>query len=150
MSRWTTEACVELETNLDDVTPETAGALADKLFLAGARDVWMIPAVMKKQRPGYVLHVLCFESDLDRFSELVFRETGTLGLRINRMERRILEREIVNVSLPWGADVRVKRAFLDGKAVSVKPEYEDCLRVSHEKSIPFRDVVRAALDALEK
>ena len=150
MSRWIEEPCVELETNLDDVTPETAGALADKLFLAGARDVWMIPAVMKKQRPGYVLHVLCFESDLDRFSELVFSETGTLGIRINRMDRRILEREVVSVSLPCGASVRVKRGFLAGKAVSAKPEYEDCLKVAREKSIPFQQVVRAALDALEK
>ena len=149
MSRWSAEACVELETNLDDVTPETAGALADKLFQAGARDVWMIPAVMKKQRPGYVLHVLCLESDLDRFSDLVFRETGTLGIRVRRMERRILEREIVHVTLPCGASVRVKRAFLDGETVSAKPEYDDCLKVSREYSVPFRQVVRAALDALK-
>lgn len=112
--------------------------------------MWMIPAVMKKQRPGYVLHVLCFESDLDRFSELVFRETGTLGVRVNRTERRILERDMVVVNLPCGAEVRVKRAFLDGRTISAKPEYEDCRKVSDEYGIPYREVFLAALNALEK
>ena len=147
---WATEPCIELETNLDDVTPEAAGALSAKLFEGGARDVWMIPAVMKKQRPGYVLHVLCFESDLDRFSELVFRETGTLGVRVNRTERRILERDMVVVNLPCGAEVRVKRAFLDGRTISAKPEYEDCRKVSDEYGIPYREVFLVALNALEK
>lgn len=147
---WGTEPCIELETNLDDVTPEAAGALSAKLFESGARDVWMIPAVMKKQRPGYVLHVLCFESDLDCFSELIFRETGTLGVRVNRKERRILERDMVAVKLSCGAEVRIKRAFLDGKVISAKPEYEDCRKVSSEFGIPYREVFLAALNASGK
>ncbi len=147
---WTAESCIELETNLDDVTPEAAGALSAKLFENGARDVWMIPAVMKKQRPGYVLHVLCFESDLDRFSELVFRESGTLGIRVNRTERRILERDMVAVNLSCGAEVHVKRAFLDGMVISAKPEYEDCRKVSAEYGIPYREVFSEALNALKK
>ena len=146
---WNSETCVELETNLDDVTPETAGALASKLLADGARDVWMTPAVMKKQRPAFVLHILCMESDLDRFTETLFRESGTLGIRVRRTERRILERDTVTVKLPCGAEIHVKRAFLDGKVISAKPEYEECLRVSREQGIPYRNVFLAALNALE-
>ena len=146
---WCSETCVELETNLDDVTPETAGALASKLLADGARDVWMTPAVMKKQRPAFVLHILCMESDLDRFTETLFRESGTLGIRVRRTERRILERDTVTVKLPCGTEIHVKRAFLDGKVISAKPEYEECLRVSREQGIPYRNVFLAALNALE-
>ncbi len=147
---WNTEPCIELETNLDDVTPETAGALSAKLFAAGARDVWMSSAVMKKQRPGYLLHVLCLDADLDRFCELVFRETGTLGIRVNRMERLVLNRDIVPVTLPCGTRVRVKRAFLNEELISVKPEYEDCVKVSEKTDTPFRTVVQTALDLMKK
>ena len=129
--------------------PETAGAIAAGLLANGARDVWMTPAVMKKQRPGFVLHVLCMESDLDRFSETLFRESGTLGVRVRRTERRILERDTVAVKLPCGTEIHVKRAFLGGKVISAKPEYEECLRAAREQGIPYREVFLSALNALK-
>ncbi|MEI3006205.1 MAG: nickel insertion protein [Victivallales bacterium] len=60
------------------------------------------------------------------------------------------ERDMVVVNLPCGAEVRVKRAFLDGRTISAKPEYEDCRKVSDEYGIPYREVFLAALNALEK
>ena len=144
------ELCCELETNLDDVTPELTGALSAKLFDLGALDVWLIPCTMKKQRSAVCLHVLCKPETSDALCRLIFRESGTLGIRVNEKKRRILEREIVVAELSPGVQVRVKRAWMDGQVVSEKPEYEDCLKVSRELDVPYAEVAASALAALKK
>ena len=132
------------------MTPELTGALSAKLFDLGALDVWLIPCTMKKQRSAVCLHVLCKPETSDALCRLIFRESGTLGIRVNEKKRRILEREIVVAELSPGVQVRVKRAWMDGQVVSEKPEYEDCLKVSRELDVPYAEVAASALAALKK
>ena len=82
-----TDEVLRLETNLDDLSPEITGATMEKLLRAGALDVWLAPIQMKKSRPGVLLSVLCEEDALERLSDLIFRETTTFGLRIERITR---------------------------------------------------------------
>lgn len=149
-SDWKEEVCCELETNLDDVTPELAGALSSKLFDLGALDVWLIPCTMKKQRSAFCLHIICKQENTDELCSLVFRESGTLGIRVNEKTRRILERDVVTAELSPGVQIRVKRAWMGGQVISAKPEYEDCLKVSRELDVPFAEVAASALAALKK
>lgn len=149
-SEWNEENCTELETNLDDVTPELAGALSAKLFERGALDVWTIPCLMKKQRGAFALRVLCRNGDADAFCRLIFTETGTLGIRIAERKRRVLERQTVDVEIAPDCRVRVKLALMNGKVVGAKPEYEDCLRVSAARGLTWAEVARRTLDAWKK
>ncbi|OQA88691.1 MAG: hypothetical protein BWY31_00289 [Lentisphaerae bacterium ADurb.Bin242] len=144
------EFCCELETNLDDVTPELTGALSAKLFDRGALDVWLIPCTMKKQRSAVCLHVLCKPEETDALCSLIFRESGTLGIRVNEKKRRILDRDVVTAELSPGVQIRVKRAWMNGQVISEKPEYEDCLKVSRELDVPYAEVAASALAALKK
>ncbi len=144
------EFCCELETNLDDVTPELTGALSAKLFDRGALDVWLIPCTMKKQRSAVCLHVLCKQEETDALCSLIFRESGTLGIRVNEKKRRILDRDVVTAELSPGVQIRVKRAWMNGQVISEKPEYEDCLKVSRELDVPYAEVAASALAALKK
>ena len=138
---------VMLETNLDDMTAEVCGYLMESLLAAGARDVYFDQVIMKKNRPGVVVHVLADAETRDRLTNILFRETPTLGVRMTDMARRTLPRESGSVDTPWGA-VRVKRAYLDG-GVRVTPEYDDCAAIARDRGVPILDVydaVRRASD----
>jgi uncharacterized protein (DUF111 family) len=141
-------SCALLETNLDDLSPELAGALLEKLLAEGALDAWATPATMKKSRPGIVLSVLCENAERAKFERLLFLESGTLGIRFRPVERRILERRFDKVQTPFG-EATVKCAFLDGKLVSSKPEFEDCAKLAKSSNVPLKDVVRAANAAFD-
>jgi hypothetical protein len=132
-----------LEANLDDATGETLGAATAALLGAGALDVWLTPATMKKGRPGVVLACLAEDAARPAVEEAVFRETGSFGVRRTRVERAKLAREHVTVETPYGA-VRMKVGRRAGKVVTAKPEYEDCLRLAGEKGVAFRAVYEAA------
>jgi uncharacterized protein (TIGR00299 family) protein len=140
------ERVVLLECNLDNVTGEALGYAMERLFAAGALDVWFTPIQMKKNRPAVVLSVIAAPAEADRLAEVVLRETPTLGLRWMDVERRTAERRTETVRTPWG-EVRVKVKVLDGEVVQRRPEYEDCARIAREHGIPLEDVVRAALSA---
>jgi len=133
-----------LETNLDDCTAELIGFAMERLFAAGALDVFAVPIQMKKNRPGVLLTVIANESDVAALEAILFCETGTFGIRWTRAERTILEREIVAVETPWG-EVKAKRGRRVGYEI-VTPEYEDCARIARERGIPLRVV----MDAIRK
>ncbi len=133
-----------LETNLDDCSPEVIGFAIERLFAAGALDVFGVPIQMKKNRPGVLLTVIAEESKVAELEMILFRETGTFGIRRTRAERTILDREIATVATPWG-EVRIKRGRRAGHDIAT-PEYEDCARVAREHGVPLRvvlDAVRA-------
>jgi uncharacterized protein (TIGR00299 family) protein len=134
---------VVLETNLDDITPEVVGFTIERLFAAGAFDVFAVPIQMKKNRPGVLLSVICDEEKAKELEAILFRETGTFGIRRTRAARSKLQREAVSVQTPWGL-VKAKRGWgADGFEV-LTPEYEDCARVAREHNVPLRDVYAAA------
>ena len=125
------ETVFELETNLDDQSPEEMAYLAALLLEAGALDVGFVPFFMKKGRPGVKLCVLSRPEDLEPLLSLIFRECGTLGVRFREVRRLVRPREIKKVKTPWG-EVRVK---VSGEYF--KPEYEDLKRISRKKKIPL-------------
>ncbi|MBA4062863.1 MAG: TIGR00299 family protein [Isosphaera sp.] len=137
-----TDTVVVLETNLDDATPEVIGYATERLFAAGALDVFATPIQMKKGRPGVLLSVIGEPAVAAGLEAILFRETATFGVRRHAAERTKLRREAVTVETPWGP-VRAKRGWrADGFAV-VTPEYDDCARVAREQNVPLREVYRA-------
>lgn len=135
-----------VETNLDDVQPEFYPYLVERLLQAGALDVWLIPALMKKGRPGIWVQVLCRPEEAERFARWLFRETTTLGVRVQRLQRLCLPRRVVSVETPYGP-VRVKVAWGSEGLWKASPEYEDCRRLAESRGIPLHEVYRAALVA---
>jgi pyridinium-3,5-bisthiocarboxylic acid mononucleotide nickel chelatase len=127
-----------LETNLDDLSPELVGYCFEQLFAAGALDVYAIPILMKKNRPGVLLSVIATASTATALEAVLFRETGTFGIRRHNARRSKLSRESITVSTPWGP-VKAKKGGRDGLTL-VTPEYEDCARVARENGVPLRDV----------
>jgi pyridinium-3,5-bisthiocarboxylic acid mononucleotide nickel chelatase len=132
-----------LETNLDDLNPELYGYVLERLFEAGAQDAWLTPIVMKKGRPAITISVLCSPTRQEAIRQVLFRETGTLGIRGTIVQKQALEREWVEVRTAHG-NVRVKIGRLEDAAVSVSPEYEDCAAVARVAGVPVRDVYEEA------
>jgi uncharacterized protein (TIGR00299 family) protein len=128
-----------LETNLDDLNPELYGFVLERLFEAGAQDAWLTPIVMKKGRPAVTVSVLCSPARQEALRHVLFRETGTLGIRGMPVQKQALEREWIEVRTAHG-EVRVKIGRLEGVVVSVAPEYEDCAAIARVAGIPAREV----------
>jgi uncharacterized protein (TIGR00299 family) protein len=141
-SRATTE--VVLETNIDDRSPEVLAYVIEELLAAGAQDAWLVPIVMKKGRPATTVTVLCSGDRADAMRRVLFRETGTLGVRETAVGKTGLERATAEVETRFGP-VAVKYGMLDGRVVSVAPEYEDCARAAREAGVPLREVFDEAL-----
>jgi uncharacterized protein (TIGR00299 family) protein len=135
---------VVLATNVDDLNPELYEYVLDRLLSAGAQDAWLVPIVMKKGRPAVTVQVLCAPEQADGMRAILFRETGTLGVRASSVYKRALAREIVQVETRHGA-VAVKVGTLDGRAVTVAPEFEDCVRVARETGVAAREVYEEAV-----
>jgi pyridinium-3,5-bisthiocarboxylic acid mononucleotide nickel chelatase len=132
-----------LETNVDDLNPELYEYVLERLLAGGAQDAWLTPIVMKKGRPAVTVSVLCSPARAEPLRQILFRETGTLGVRTSQVEKHALEREWVEVETRYGA-VRVKIGMLEGRVVTVAPEYEDCAAVAREAGVPARDVFEDA------
>jgi len=139
----TSETLVMLETNIDDLNPEFYDHAMARLFDAGALDVFLSPAQMKKNRPATLLHVLCRPADVSRLVGLLFAETSTLGIRESAVIRHCLARSTETVETFYG-EVQVKVARWGPEMARIKPEYEDCRRLAVEHGVPLRDVYRAA------
>jgi len=133
-----------LETNVDDNTAEVNGYVMESLLAAGALDVFFTPIQMKKNRPATLLSVLCRPADADALELILFRETSTLGVRRQAVERRCLERTLETVATPYGP-VRVKVAHLPDGSTKRAPEYEDCKQAAQSHQVPLRVVYAAAL-----
>jgi uncharacterized protein (TIGR00299 family) protein len=136
------DTVVEIQTNLDDASPEELGFAMERLLEAGALDVAFSPLQMKKNRPGVLVRVLARPPDAQRMAELVLQHTSALGMRVQTIERVIAQREERLVLTPWGK-VRVKVKRLGERELSV-PEYEDCARIARTADVPLRLVYEAA------
>jgi pyridinium-3,5-bisthiocarboxylic acid mononucleotide nickel chelatase len=135
---------VLLETNLDDLSPEFVPHVIESLLAAGAHDAWVTQVVMKKGRPGFVLSVLCPAIHRYHLLEILYRETTTLGVRWQPVERAILDRKWIEVDVD-GHRVRVKLGVKSGDIVTASPEYEDARRVAEATGLPLKDVYAEAL-----
>lgn len=137
---------VQLETNVDDVTGEVLGNLIDLLMDAGALDVTILPAVMKKGRSGNVIRAIARHEEAEKLSRVIMRETGTLGVRVfPSLHRYVAQREARQVTLEINGSIhhaQVKVSMLEGAVLSIKPEYEDSLRISRVTGQPLRDVIK--------
>jgi uncharacterized protein (TIGR00299 family) protein len=146
---WEIDTVAVLETNLDDISSEILGNVFEKALADGALDVFYTPIQMKKNRPGVLLTILCAESDADKFSELLLRETSAFGVRHRTADRRKLRREFVTVPTPHG-EVTVKLGRLDGRVVQAAPEFESCKKVAEQAGVPLKEVHQSALTAFRK
>lgn len=133
-----------METNIDDMNPEFYPKVEEKLLDAGALDVFKTAISMKKNRPGIKLSVICNEKDQGRLAEIIFRETTTLGIRIHRLNREKLKRELKEVETDFGK-VKVKVGYLDGRPVTISPEFESCRRLAEDNQLSIKKVYRQAL-----
>jgi hypothetical protein len=141
---WEVDHIAVLETNLDDCTGEILGAFFETAMAAGALDVSCTPILMKKNRPGTMLTVLCAEADAERFSELILRETTAFGVRKTIAERRKLHREFIAVKTPAG-DVTVKVGRLGRKVVQSAPEFESAKKLAAKTRVPVKHIFAAAV-----
>ncbi len=139
--------CV-IETNIDDMNPQVYEHVMAGLFARGARDVFLTPVIMKKSRPGIVLTAVCDPERRMEISEVILRETSTIGLRFSEMERMTLHRELRSVRTRYGP-VRVKVASGSGIRRAT-PEYDDCARLAAKAGIPVVEVMREAVRASER
>ncbi|OPY53952.1 MAG: hypothetical protein A4E49_01238 [Methanosaeta sp. PtaU1.Bin112] len=137
---------VQLETNVDDVTGEVLGHLIEQLMQAGALDVSVVPALMKKGRAGSVIRAISRSEDMQHLSRVMIRETGSLGVRIfPSIHRLVAAREQRDVQVDISGRVykaRVKESRLDGELLGIKPEYEDCRKIACETGQPLRMVIK--------
>lgn len=138
-----------LETNVDDCSGEQLGYAMECLLREGALDTSCIPVYMKKNRPAYMLQVICRPKDEEKMETVIFRETTSIGLRKYREERSILPREIITVTLPDGQEVRVKKCSHHGQEFFY-PEYEDMKVACRTADRSFPEVCKEAVDAADK
>lgn len=133
-----------LQTNIDDMEPQIFGYLYERLFSAGALDVWTTPIVMKKTRPAHELSVLCRAQAKEVCADIILRETTSIGLRVFRAEERLeAARRLVKAHTPYG-EVTCKLSSWRGQVISCKPEYEDCCRLAREHHVPLKRVEELA------
>jgi uncharacterized protein (DUF111 family) len=143
------DAVYLVETNLDNASGELVGWLFDRLFAAGAVDVFTAPIQMKKSRPGVTLSAIVPPDRREAVEEILLRETPTFGVRRVLMERAKLARRQVPVSTRYGR-IRVKVGSLGDEDVKAAPEYEDCRAAAAKHGVPLPKVVQAALDAWKR
>ena len=138
------ETCVELSANLDDMTPEQMGAVMNRLLEAGALDVFFTPVQMKKNRPASMLTVIANTLDEQKLSDVILHHTTTLGVRVHDVRRHKAERKITILETEFGP-VRVKEKELNGKVVSIHPEFDDCDRISRETGLSIIEIQQRIL-----
>jgi uncharacterized protein (TIGR00299 family) protein len=138
---------VVLETNIDDMLPQHYELAIERIFAAGALDVWLTPIVMKKGRPAITLSAIAPPIDEEAVANAMLSETTTIGVRARRERRHVLPRSSATVETPYGA-VRVKRAGSDGRS-RTRAEYDDLLRIARETRLPLPEIARAVDAAIE-
>jgi len=145
----TEDTVTVLETNLDDMAGNLLAALVEDLMQAGALDVSIVPALMKKGRPGHLVTVLVAPDRSAAATDLLLRRSSTLGVRVSETRRVLAERQVVEVATELGpAHVKVK--YLDGRAVEWAPEYEDARRLARESGRELREVMRLVSEAARR
>ena len=139
----------EIHANIDDSNPEFHQYLIQQLLSHGALDVTLTPTLMKKERLGVILTVLCVNQNIDKVQDIIFRETSTLGIRMRACDRITLPRDTVTVTTRYGT-IRVKIGWWKGEVVTISPEYEDCKKISQEKKVSLKQVYHEAQKEAEK
>jgi uncharacterized protein (TIGR00299 family) protein len=128
----------KLESNIDDCTGEELGFVLERLFAAGARDVHYTPVYMKKNRPAWLLSVICSKEDIETLEHIIFKDTTTIGIRRVEMERTVLKREQLTLQTAFGA-ARVKVCTVDGEK-RYYPEYDDVAKICREQKASYNEV----------
>jgi uncharacterized protein (DUF111 family) len=132
-----------IQANIDDMNPEHCPYVTELLLEQGANDVWWVPIIMKKGRPGLMLNVLVDERMLSRMEDVIFTETTTIGLRYMHATCHRLGREFHQVETPWGM-INVKAGYHSGKLVQYAPEFKDCEEAAKRHGIPLKAVYEEA------
>jgi hypothetical protein len=140
---------LQVETNLDDVNPQTYEYVMEQLFSHGALDVTLAPVIMKRGRPGIVLTCLAAPAQLDQILDVLFKETTALGVRIREVLRQILPRRFISVKVRGGV-VRMKIADVSATTAKAAPEYLDCKRIAERTGRPVKEVLEDAALAYAK
>ena len=138
-----TETIVQVETTVDDMSPQLYEPLLERLLEAGALDVWLTPVIMKRSRPGVVLTALCEPGRVADLSRLLFEESSTIGVRWTAYQRSRLDREMVRLDTAYGP-VTFKVSRLEGRVVTVTPEFEEVRRIARDRGLPVREVLEQA------
>jgi len=137
-----------IESNIDNMSGELLGDLMEQLLTAGALDVAYLPMQMKKNRPATLVSVICPLEKGDALAHMLLRETSTLGVRIQQVQRLKAQRTQEQVETPFGLiPVKVKR--LGTRLISAAPEYEACRRIATERNIPLQEVYEVAQQAIK-
>jgi uncharacterized protein (TIGR00299 family) protein len=137
------DTSIVIETNIDDMNPQVYDYLIEKLIQQGAHDVYLTPIIMKKGRPAILLSLLTDKTKSDVLLETIFRETTSIGVRIQEVGRKKLTRDIREVETPYGK-IRIKISRRDDEVLTMTPEYEDCRRIAEERQIPLKQVMEEA------
>jgi pyridinium-3,5-bisthiocarboxylic acid mononucleotide nickel chelatase len=139
----TAETTAQVETTIDDMSPQLYEPLMDRLFEAGAVDVFLTPVVMKRSRPGVVVTALCPPDRVPELARTLFEESSTIGVRFTEVRRVILPREVVTLATEYGP-IPFKVSRLEGRVVTVTPEFSEVARIAREKGLPVREVLDQA------
>ncbi len=143
ISGYEEDTSIIIETNIDDMNPQVYDYLIEKLMQQGAHDAYLTPIIMKKGRPAVLLSVLTDRLKSDVVLDTIFRETTGIGVRIHKVGRKKLTREIKTVDTMYG-NVRVKISKRGDDILTITPEYEDCRRIAEEKQVPLKQVMEEA------
>lgn len=137
------EELVVLQADLDDESPQVLGAMVQRMLTLSALDAHLCPLVMKKNRPGLRLEVLCRPEHKNTLITAMLLETGTLGVKARTVERYSLGRRMESIKID-GREIRIKCALHGGAVVRAVPEWDDCARVAEELGRPVREVLDEA------
>jgi pyridinium-3,5-bisthiocarboxylic acid mononucleotide nickel chelatase len=137
------ETIMQVETTVDDMQPQLWEAVMERLFEAGALDVYLTPVMMKKSRPGTVLTALCTPDKVTELSRVLFEESPTIGVRWTAYQRERLAREMVTLTTAHGA-ITYKVSRLEGRVVTATPEFDEVRRIARSKGVPVREVLDLA------
>lgn len=140
-SREETEEQYLLETNIDDMNPEFYSYVEERLFEKGALDVFKTPIIMKKGRPAIKLSILVNTNKEKEVSDVIFKETTSIGIRKFKVEKIMLHRDFLTLKTKYG-NVLIKKSYYEGQLVKYKAEYEDCKKIAVENNIPLAKVYR--------
>jgi pyridinium-3,5-bisthiocarboxylic acid mononucleotide nickel chelatase len=138
---------LHLECNIDDMNPEFFDYISERLFTAGASDVFLANISMKKGRPGVILNVICETEKAENLKAIIFTESTSLGIRTFPFRKDTLARKYEKLKTIYG-EVTVKRSFYNEKEVSCKPEYDECKRIAAETGTPLKEVYNNIIAAL--
>jgi pyridinium-3,5-bisthiocarboxylic acid mononucleotide nickel chelatase len=141
-----TERVLAMECEIDDMNPQIFGVLMDRLYEAGALDVFYAPVQMKKNRPGTLVTIIADPARREALSRIVFSETTTIGLRYQEVFRERLDRESRTIDTPVGI-IRFKIARRGGNVVNASPEFDDCARAAAERGLSIKQVQALAVKA---